>query len=55
MEKLNQIQLTKNKMDLINRKITHHPPSHVQIFTIQNNTLSAAAMNQNIILSSCLV
>ena len=27
----NEIQLTKNKMDLNNRKITNHPPSHVNL------------------------
>ena len=27
MEKYNEIQLTKNKMDLNNRKMTNHPPS----------------------------
>ena len=27
MEKNNEIQLTKNKMDLNNRKMTNHPPS----------------------------
>ena len=27
MEKYNEIQLTKNKMDLNNRKITNHRPS----------------------------
>ena len=25
-QKYNEIQLTKNKMDLNNRKMTHHPP-----------------------------
>ena len=29
-EKNNEIQLTKNKMDLNNRKMTNHPPSHAQ-------------------------
>ena len=29
MEKYNEIQSTKNKMDLNNRKITNHPPSPV--------------------------
>ena len=27
MKKKNEIQLTKNKMDLNNRKMTNHPPS----------------------------
>ena len=27
MEKYNEIQLTKNKMDLNNQKMTNHPPS----------------------------
>ena len=27
MEKYNEIQLTKNKMDLNNREMTNHPPS----------------------------
>ena len=30
-KKYNEIQLTKNKMDLNNRKITNHPPSPVEI------------------------
>ena len=31
MEKYNEIQLTKNKMDLNNRKITDHPTSPYQL------------------------
>ena len=31
-KKYNEIQLTKNKMDLNNRKITNHPPSPDQIY-----------------------
>ena len=27
-KKYNEIQLTRNKMDLNNQKIMHHPPSH---------------------------
>ena len=33
-KKYNEIQLTKNKMDLNNRKMTNHPPSpvpHIQV------------------------
>ena len=31
--KYNEIQLTKNKMDLNIQKITNHPPSPVSLFT----------------------
>ena len=31
MEKYNEIQLTKNKMDLNNLKMTNHPPSPIRI------------------------
>ena len=31
MEKYNEIQLTKNKMDLNIRKMTNHPPSPITI------------------------
>ena len=34
MEKYNEIQLTKNKMDLNIRKITNHPPSPDIWFTV---------------------
>ena len=34
MKKYNAIQLTKNKMDLNNRKITNHPPSPVSYMRI---------------------
>ena len=32
MKKNNEIQLTKNKMDLNNRKMTNHPPSPAIIY-----------------------
>ena len=31
-KKYNEIQLTKNKMDLNNQKMTNHPPSPIIIF-----------------------
>ena len=34
-KKYNEIQLTKNKMDLNIRKMTNHPPSPVSYFKIQ--------------------
>ena len=30
-KKYNEVQLTKNKMDLNNRKMKNHPPSHVKL------------------------
>ena len=39
-KKYNEIQLTKNKMDLNNRKMTNHPPSPGTFnnFLLINNT-----------------
>ena len=34
MEKDNEIQLTKNKMDLNNQKMTNHPPSPAIIYKL---------------------
>ena len=39
-KKYNEIQLTKNKMDLNNRKITNHPPSLVQQYNCRNYSQS---------------
>ena len=36
MENYNEIQSTKNKIDLNNRKMTNHPPSPVECNVIKN-------------------
>ena len=38
-KKYNEIQLTKNKMDLNNRKMTNHPPSPANQNTIITNII----------------
>ena len=35
-KKYNEIQLTKNKMDLNNRKMTNHPSINREVYEIKN-------------------
>ena len=39
-KKYNEIQLTKNKMDLNNRKMKDHPPSPVIINVLKNSSIA---------------
>ena len=38
-KKYNEIQLTKNKIDLNNQNFTNHPPSHIVDFKQNSNLL----------------
>ena len=46
-KKSNEIQMTKNKMDLNIRKMTNHPPSPVSIFLVQFNPPKQSRSNES--------
>ena len=45
MEKYNEIQLTKNKMDLNNRKIKNHSPSRVSFEVNTHKLIDNGSLN----------
>ena len=51
MKKYNEIQLTNNKMDLNNRKITNHPPSPVWNVLLLNYFKRTSSNTQDVTLS----
>ena len=52
MEKNNEIQLTKNKMDLNNRKMTNHPPPPNSVYyacILRNSSLFINGEGMNLL------
>ena len=52
-KKYNEIQLTKNKMDLNNRKMTNHPSSQF-VNTIQSHLFTECIQDQFRFLKDCI-
>ena len=47
----NEIQLTKNKMDLNNQKMTNHPPSPIIVIYLEDNCVIISMHQEFITLS----